>query len=400
MTLFANGTEIGMERLTDTSSITDTGQHLVASLMVDNITNTTSDVVFRRSDVELIGVGIILALVIGTTIFGNLLVTVTVITNKNIQTPTNYFILSLAVTDLCIGILVMPFSAVNTLHWEWPLGAIFCNIYTSFDVMLCTVSILTLFAISLDRYFAVTIPLRYPQKVSCRIVRRLCAAVWLFSFVLAFVPIMLGWNTVDGKVQNMDNPRACEFGLNRIYVMLISIGTYFAPLIVMSALYMKVLLITKRQVQRLSKMCQMGHFGNSDGVLLRRGSTERQHRQKLASDTKATITLASLVLAFAICWVPYFALFTVKPFVQTPINIHADLFCLWLGYLNSAINPFLYAYYSSAFRNAFARVLCRGLLAKYVYNAKLKQRRHKANMTRDTAEMSALNGRRNRPAPV
>ena len=389
-----------MDRLTDTD-IPDTRQlSKWESGDMFNITQYATQTLPLRSNVELICVGFMLTLIIVTTIFGNLLVTVTVITNKIIQTPTNYFILSLAVTDLCIGVLVMPFSAVNTLHWEWPLGAIFCNIYISIDVMLCTVSILTLFVISLDRYFTVTIPMRYPQKVTCRIVRRLCAAVWVFSFVLAFVPIMLGWNTVDGNIQNMDNPRACEFGLNKIYVMLVSICTYFAPLIVMSALYMKVLLITKQQVQRLSKMCQMGHFGTVDGGLIRRGSTEKQHRQKLASDTKATITLASLVLAFAICWVPYFTLFTVKPFLESSINIHADLFCLWLGYLNSAINPFLYAYYSSAFRNAFARVLCRGILAKYIYNAKLQQRRHNANLARDTDEFSALNGRRHRPGPV
>ena len=355
----------------------------------------------RREVIELFFVGFILAVVMTTTIFGNLLVAVTVLRNKAIQTPTNYFILSLSITDLCIGTLVMPFSAVNTLHWEWPLGAIFCNIYTSFDVMLCTVSILTLFAISLDRYLAVTMPLRYPQKISCRIVGRVCAAVWIFSFVLAFVPIMLGWNTEDGSVQNMATPRLCEFGLNRVYVLLISIGTYFAPLIVMSALYMKVLMITKRQVQRLNKMCQMGHFGSTDGGLLRRGSTERQHRLKLASDTKATITLASLVLAFAICWVPYFGLFTAKPFLREPINLHLDLFTLWLGYANSAINPFLYAYYNSAFRHAFARVLCRGFLARYAFNTKTRRQRKRnaAKMTSDRTELSALNGTQS-PTPV
>lgn len=67
----------------------------------------------------------------------------------------------------------------------------------------------------------------------------------------------------------------------------------------------------------------------------------------LASDRKATLTLATLVLCFAVCWIPYFVLFTIKPFVKLNINVHLDLFCLWLGYVNSTINPFLYGFYNS-----------------------------------------------------
>ena len=123
----------------------------------------------------------------------------------------------------------------------------------------------------------------------------------------------------------------------------------------------------------------------------------RRRQHKLVSDRKATVTLASVVLAFAVCWVPYFVLFTVKPFLcpsmttttaaaATPgamdaavdgdgggsatandddsqrqcveISSHLDQFVLWLGYVNSSVNPFLYAFYSSAFRDGFRRVLC------------------------------------------
>ena len=404
-----------IQSLTDNLTVVSsqrTAPEEISDNLPDLNDSTVGEAVIRRSEAELISFGVLIALVIAITVFGNLLVIVTILTTKKIQTPTNYFILSLSITDLCIGTLVMPNSAIITLHWEWPLGAIFCNIYTSVDVMLCTVSILTLFAISLDRYIAVTRPLRYQQQVTCRRVYKVCGFIWIFSFILAFVPIHLGWNSADGSVQNMANPRICAFELNKVYVLIDSVGTYFAPLTVMCVVYMNVLLITKRQVQEINKLSRLGQTTN----MLSNRKKDKKHKisngdnthlqipakssgfhspPKLASDTKATITLASLVLAFAICWIPYFVIFTMKPFISEPVNVHIDLFCLWLGYVNSAINPFLYAYYNSAFRNAFARVLCRGCLATYIYDAKRKQRQRLASTFTDSSELSALNARLN-----
>jgi hypothetical protein len=108
-----------------------------------------------------------LGLLIFLTVAGNALVCATIIANKKLHTVTNCFLLSLATTDLLLGAAVMPLSAVATVSGRhWPFGPIVCNLYTSGDVMLCTVSILTLFAISIDRYVAVTSPLWYQVSVA------------------------------------------------------------------------------------------------------------------------------------------------------------------------------------------------------------------------------------------
>ena len=114
-------------------------------------------------------IGAILGLVVMVTVLGNCLVCVTVLTDRRMHSPTNLFILSLAGTDLCLGVLVLPFSVHTTLRSNWPFGAVFCNLYVSLDVTLCTVSILALFAISLDRYCALSWPLRYQTKMNARI---------------------------------------------------------------------------------------------------------------------------------------------------------------------------------------------------------------------------------------
>ena len=80
---------------------------------------------------------------------------------------------------------------------------------------------------------------------------------------------------------------------------------------------------------------------------------------KIVSERKAVVTVASVVVAFAVCWVPYFSVFVIKPFIASPIDNRLDQLTLWLGYANSSVNPFLYAFYNSSFRDGFRRVLCR-----------------------------------------
>lgn len=106
-----------------------------------------------------------------------------------------------------------------------------------------------LFAISLDRYFAVCQPFRYHDTVSVRLVWKLNAAVWIFSVLAGFVPIHAGWNTVDGAVQNWAEPDKCEFKLNMVYVLVIAVGTYFLPLGVMCTVYFKILRVSRKQVK-------------------------------------------------------------------------------------------------------------------------------------------------------
>lgn len=212
-----------------------------------------------RSVLEKVLIGVALSLVVMVTVGGNSLVCVTVAVTKRLQTATNYFVVSLAVADLMLAVLVLPFSAMTTITGgAWTLGRRLCNVYVSADVTLCTVSILTLFAISLERYVAVTSPYRYQELVDGRAVRLVIVVIWTISAALAFVPIHLGWNTDDGHVQNSEDfgigigrsvVDRCQFLVNRPYVIVVAFGTYFAPLVIMCVVYVRILNITRRQVR-------------------------------------------------------------------------------------------------------------------------------------------------------
>lgn len=249
----------------DNTTLDNYDDNISSTLMEHPLMNTinSSSLAPKHSGVEptsnerhmltIIFIGITLMLLVLLTIFGNLLVCVVILKNRRLQNPTNYFILSLSLSDLSLGILVLPFSTLNSILPSWPLGPVFCNLYMATDVMLCTVSILNLFAISLDRYYAVTRPLMYVQHVTSRRVFWVCTGIWIFSLIIAFVPIHSGLNTRTGMyVQNYANPNQCLFELNAIYVLLVSVNTYFIPLIIMCAVYMKVFYIAKKQVCRIA----------------------------------------------------------------------------------------------------------------------------------------------------
>lgn len=310
--------------------------------------------------------GVLLSLLILLTIGGNVLVCLAVCASRRLRCTANCFIVSLAVTDLLLGLLVLPFSALLQLCDEWPLGPVFCNFYISMDVMLCTASILTLLVISVDRYLAVTMPLRYASLVLPWRVAVAMAGVWTVSVAVSFLPIQMGWNTVNGTVQNHgpgDPERKCRFELNRPYVLTDALLTFYLPLMAMCWTYFQILRIAQAQAKRIisarpSCITTYDCSNNPPTTTTMVSSVStvalREH--------KATVTLAAVIGVFVVCWLPYFILFTMLGLKEhpDPTTVPEYPIVLWLGYTNSALNPILYGALNRDFRSAYNHLMrCR-----------------------------------------
>uniref|UniRef100_A0A672S2T8 Histamine receptor H2a n=1 Tax=Sinocyclocheilus grahami TaxID=75366 RepID=A0A672S2T8_SINGR len=274
-----------------------------------------------------IALAVTLSVLILLTVSGNILVCLDVYATRGLRNVTNCYIVSLAITDFLLGALVLPFSTLYQVTGDWPLGAHFCNIYISLDVMLCTASILNLFAISLDRYFVVTAPLRYPMLVLPWRVGAVLATIWLVSVGVSFVPIHLGWNTRDLN---------WRFELNPTYAVVDAFATFYLPLVAMCWSYHRVFRIK----------CSL----SSPGVMM-----------LALHEHKAMVMLAVVLGAFMVCWFPYFTFFTIMGIrnEDNPPRMVQSV-VLWLGYANSALNPVLYTTLNRDFRSAYAKLLCKG----------------------------------------
>ncbi|XP_040304566.1 LOW QUALITY PROTEIN: trace amine-associated receptor 7a-like [Herpailurus yagouaroundi] len=126
------------------------------------------------------------------TIFGNLLVMISILHFKQLHTPTNFLIVPLAAcTDFLVGVTVMPLSTVRSVESCWYFGESYCKFHSCFEESFCYASIYHLGFISLDRYMAVTDPLVYPGNrlplIAFTITDRLPVIAFLISWVPCFI---------------------------------------------------------------------------------------------------------------------------------------------------------------------------------------------------------------------
>ncbi|CAG9857735.1 unnamed protein product [Phyllotreta striolata] len=331
------------------------------------------------------------------TVFGNMLVILAVIRERYLHTPTNYFITSLAVADCLVGLVVMPFSALyEVLGHTWFFGADWCDVWRSLDVLFSTASILNLCVISLDRYWAITDPIAYPMRMTKLRSIFLIAAVWVCSSAISFPAI--GWWRA---VRNAPIPAfTCPFTEHLGYLIFSSTISFYLPLFVMLFTYFRIYRAAAAQTRSLrlgTKQILLGsgeleltlriHRGGTckapgpaesrlystqedepltalqDNGLTRLASTRLNSAHsknfslsrklaKFAKEKKAAKTLGIVMGVFVVCWLPFFVVNLLSGFCLQCISHERVVLAVvtWLGWINSSMNPVIYACWSRDFR--------------------------------------------------
>ncbi|XP_036277344.1 5-hydroxytryptamine receptor 2B isoform X1 [Pipistrellus kuhlii] len=339
---------------------------------------------------------LLITMVIIPTIGGNILVILAVSLEKKLQYATNYFLMSLAVADLLVGLFVMPI-ALLTIMFEamWPLPLVLCPAWLFLDVLFSTASIMHLCAISVDRYIAIKKPIQANQYNSRATAFIKITAVWLISIGIA-VPVPI--KGIETDVDNANNI-TCELTKDRFgnFMLFGSLASFFIPLAIMIVTYFltiralkkKAYLVRNKPPQRLTCLTVSTVFQRDetpcsspekvamlDGshkdktlpnptqdVLMRRMSTAgKKSLQTISNEQRASKVLGIVFFLFLLMWCPFFitniTLVLCDSCNQTTLKMLLEIF-VWIGYVSSAVNPLVYTLFNKTFRDAFGRyIIC------------------------------------------
>ncbi|XP_054460276.1 D(1) dopamine receptor-like [Anoplopoma fimbria] len=351
--------------------------------------------------------GCVLALLIVWTLFGNFTVCAAVCRFRHLRAKvTNIFIVSLALSDLLVAVLVMPWKAAAEVAGFWPFGG-FCKTWLACDIMCSTASILNLCVISVDRYWAISSPFLYERSMNRRVASVMIGVTWTLSAVISFVPVQLNWHRADPAVEE-HAPRgesvdgSCDSSLSRTYAISSSLISFYIPVAVMIVTYTRIYRIAQMQIRMISsleraaehaqscrsdvpELCphlcaqiganpcdsRVGLFPETQRETPRSDESQRELKVSIRGEAKVLKTLSIIMGVFVCCWLPFFVLNCALPFCPGPHAPGArpgpycvsektfDVF-VWIGWSNSSLNPVIYAF-NADFRDAFLRLLrCRG----------------------------------------
>ncbi|CAF2790743.1 unnamed protein product [Rotaria sp. Silwood2] len=300
----------------------------------------------------------------------------------------NYLIINLAISDLLLGIAVLPFSASYSTFRIWYFGKILCEIWLVIDVLCSTASIWGLLMIAFDRYIATNYPLHYRRhrhSISLALTN-ICIA-WFMSLAICLLPTLffekttsiyssIKNKTISTSTKYNELTQQCELYKDSNFVITSSLLSFFIPLIIMIFLYAKVLYIIKQQSAirfqtssnlklNIDKSNRQIYLENpllsqsSENNLTRDelSSSDQQQigRRELTAEAYITRSLAIIMGCFVCCWLPFFILYIIRAVCHC-LSFRAIEFFFWLGYSNSSINPVLYALLNKNFRHGFKNI--------------------------------------------
>ena len=274
-------------------------------------------------------------------IAGNTLVLIAIYKFPKLQTITNFFIASLAVADLLVGIFVAPLAALSFLGLpEDYIGCVFTN---SIVVVLTQISIFNLVDVAIERFIAIKNPFFYQENMTKRVAMIMITVSWVLAIIIGLVPLF-GWNL--GPMKN----NTCSFVgvIDFDYMVYFNFfGFVLVPLIVMFCIYSYIFYIVRQQMAKISALEVMHK------------SDTRKLKSRFKREVKAAKSLAVVFGVFALCWLPIHILNSINHLCKTcryPPNLL--LAAILLSHINSIINPFLYAIGNSQFQVAFKKMFC------------------------------------------
>ncbi|KAK2817607.1 hypothetical protein Q5P01_025798 [Channa striata] len=266
-----------------------------------------------------------------STVVLNLLVIISISHFRQLHTTTNLLLLSLAVSDFLVGLLVMPFR-ILLKEPCWLLGELLCVLYYFLGFITVSSSVVNMVLISADRYVAICDPLHYPTKITLQRVQICVLLCWIYCVFYSF------WLLYDNlKQPGRYNSCYGECVVNTpLDVDLVL--TFIVPISAIVILYLRVFVVAVSQARAMRSHITAVKLQTSVTVTVKK------------SELKAARNLGVVVAVFLTCYCPYYCI--ALSGTELVIGASTSTFFVLLIFCNSCLNPVIYAFFYPWFRKS------------------------------------------------
>ncbi|XP_034426909.1 G-protein coupled receptor 26-like [Hippoglossus hippoglossus] len=286
---------------------------------------------------------VLVVVIIIVSLLSNVLVLICFLYNPEIrkQVP-GLFNLNLTFCNLLLTVSNMPLTLVGLVSNAQPGGDGFCHIVGFLETFLSTNSMLSMAALSIDRWIAVVFPLRYHSKMRHKDAAFVLGYTWAHSMSFSTVAACLSWVGYHRLYASctLSNPRASSRTQFVIFTVFFHSFTFLLSFIVLCVTYLKVLKVARFHCKRIDVITMQTLVLLVDiHPSVRQRCLEEQRRRR----QRATRKISTFIGTFMLCFAPYVITRIVELFPAVPINPHWGIVSKCLAYSKAACDPFVYS---------------------------------------------------------
>ncbi|XP_018589620.1 probable G-protein coupled receptor [Scleropages formosus] len=279
------------------------------------------------------------------------------------------FVCHLCVVDVLCALLLMPLGIVTSSPFfsKVVFTVLECQVYIFLNVLLICASILTISAISIERYYYIVHPMRYEVKMTVKLAVVVMIFIWIKSILLALITLF-GWPAYGN--QSSISAAHCSLhwshsNLRKVFAVIFSVVCFLVPSIVIFAVYCN--------VYKVARMAALQHvpvpswatnpkrrsdsINSQTTIITSRTLPPRLSPERIFGGGKAALTLVLIVGQFLVCWLPYFSFhlhLSLSVSFQTPGDLEEAV--TWLAYSSFAVNPFFYGLLNRQIREELCKL--------------------------------------------
>jgi len=312
-------------------------------ITTDINTNTSEDTMDDGSYIQYLPIeaafqAVSLIIIMLVAIAANTMNIIVVYRNSNMQTPRYMFIMNLAVGDLGVTLLSMPFSLVTCISRRWIMSDSLCQLHGFLGSFFFCVSIFTLTIMSIEQYYSLVKPLS--RTITIRRAWYMIAAAWILSTLLSIGP-EVGW----GHFAYNSSTLSCGVAfprstLEKMYLLFLVLIAFVITLLIMAYAYIRILLTVRKHTDRIARYTK--------------GGLEVMRLQR-----RITYTLLLVLLVFILCWLPFVFLIVLATrntsVKELPYGLGVAAY--WCGFFNSSVNPIIFVIRNDRFREGYREIL-------------------------------------------